>query len=355
MKVLKERKWYVVFMVLVLVFTVALTACGVDKKAVDSSSAKKADDQTKKQLRMVMVTNTAGIGDGGFNDMAWAGFKKAKEELGADIKVIEAREQSQYVTNLSAAAEQGYDMVVAVGFLLQDAIKEVAPSYPKTNFVLIDGFVEQPNVASIIFKENEAAYLAGAIAGMMTKTNKIGFVGGMETPPPIRFESGWRAGIMTTNPEAKISTSYVGSFGDPGKGKETALAQYNNGVDIIQEVAGLSGLGVIEAAKASNKWFVACDKDKTELGQGKQLTADIKRIDNAVIKAAIDIKGGKFKGGLVKLGLKEDGVGLSEKTASVVPDNIMKVVEVLKQKIINGGLVIPENREALKSFTPPKL
>lgn len=355
MKCLKGRKWYVVLLVLVLVL--GLTACGGNKSAVDSGSEKPAknEEPAKKQLRLVMVTDQAGVGDGGFNDMAWAGLQMAKEQLGAEINVVESSEHSQYVPNLAAAAEQGYDMVMAVGFLMLDAIKEVAPQYPDTNWVLIDGVVEAPNVASILFKENEAAYLSGAIAGMMTKTNKIGFVGGMETPPPIRFESGWRAGIMTTNPDAKVSVSYVGSFKDPGKGKETALAQYNTGVDILHEVAGLTGLGIIEAAKAKDKWFVACDKDKTELGAGKQLTSSMKRIDNAVFQVAKQINDGNFHGGISQLGLKEGGVGLPENTVNIVGEQIMKVVENLKQKIINGEIVVPANREALASFTPPKL
>ncbi len=304
-------------------------------------------------LRMVMITNVSGLGDGGFNDMAWEGFLKAEEELGADIKVIESQDPTQYIPNLSMAAEQGYDVVVAVGFLLIDAMTEVASMYPETNFVMIDGAVNESNVASVLFKENEAAFLAGAIAGLVTETNRVGYVGGMETPAPIKFESGYRAGVEATNPEAIVVVAYVGSFADPGKAKEISLSLYNKDIDIIHEVAGMSGLGVIEAAKETDKWFIACDKDKSELGAGHQLTAAVKRIDNSIMNIARMVQAGNFEGKVYNLGLKENAVGIPANTADNVSEEILNRVEKYKQMIIDGEIVVPANRDELEEFTPP--
>lgn len=304
-------------------------------------------------LEMAMITNVSGLGDGGFNDMAWDGFLKAEEELGADIHVIESQDATQYVPNLSMAAEQDYDMVVAVGFLLIDALTEAAPTYPDTNYVMIDGEVNEPNVASVLFKENEAAFLAGAIAGLMTETDKVGYVGGMETPPPIRFESGYRAGVKTTNPDAEVVVAYVGAFDDPGAAKETALSLYDKDVDIIHEVAGMSGLGVIEAAKETENWFIACDRDKKEEGEGYQLTAAMKRIDNAIMEIAQMIEDDEFEGGVYNLGLKDNAVGLPDHTVDNVGEEIMEKVNEYKQMIIDGEIDVPSNREELEEFTPP--
>ncbi|MBS4021561.1 MAG: BMP family ABC transporter substrate-binding protein [Dethiobacter sp.] len=348
----KMSKKRLLLTVLILAITLVISACG------RKSEVKQPTEQPKEEapkLRMVMVTNQAGVGDGGFNDMAWAGFKLAEKELGAVIHVIEPGEQANFTPSLAAAAEQGYDMVVAVGFLLVDSLKEIADLYPDTNFVIIDGMIEKPNVASVLFKENEAAYLAGIVAAKMTKTNIIGFIGGMETPPVLRFESGWKAGIMTVNPDIRINFAFVGAFNNPGKAKEQALALYDSGADVILEVGGLSGLGVIEAAKDAKKWFVACDMDKSALGEGAQLTAAMKRIDNAVLEMAKNVQNGTFKAGIYNLGLKENAVGLPENTAKIAGPEIMKIVEVLTEKIIKGELVIPSDREQAKNFTPPKL
>ncbi len=307
-------------------------------------------------MRMVMVTNVNGLGDEGFNDAAWKGFERARDELGAEIRVIESGEQSQYVPNLQAAAEQGYDLIVAVGFLLVDSVARAARDYPDSNFVLIDGVVDAPNVVSVLFKENEAAYLSGIIAALTTETGKVGFLGGMETPPVIRFESGWRAGVSTVDPSIENVISFVGSFGNPGAGKEQAMIMYRQGIDIIQGVAGMTEVGIIEAAKELGKWIIPCDQDKTELCEGQQLTASIKKIDEAVMTVAQEVLDGRFPGGTtMALGLAEDAVGFPETARDVVDPEIMKVVEQVKARIVSGEIVVPSTREELAAFQRPSL
>ncbi len=339
----RTRTWMMIFGLLI---TAGLLFAG---------GAEEAQSETVDTFKMVMVTNVSGIGDEGFNDAAWMGFERAKAELGAEIAVIESGEQSQYVPNLQAAAEQGYDLIVAVGFLLVDAVKEAASQYPDSNFVMIDGVVDAPNVLSVLFKENEAAYLSGIIAALTTQTRKVGFIGGMETPPVIRFESGWKAGVDSVDPTIENVISFVGSFGNPGAGKEQAKIMYQQGVDIIQGVAGLTEVGIIEAAKEMGKWVIPCDKDKTEMCEGAQLTSSIKKIDAAVMEAATKAQSGEFAGGVLSLGLKEGTVGFPDAARDVVDPEIMKIVDKVIERVISGEIVVPSTREEYAAFIPPTI
>ncbi len=355
-----RKEWMKKFVVVLVVLIIASVFVGCSKKEGDTQAAvdtKSAEAVTVEEpsLRMVMVTNVAGLGDEGFNDAAWMGFERAKAELGAEIAVIESGEQSQYVPNLQAAAEQGYDLIVAVGFLLADSVTEVAKQYPDSHFVMIDGTVDAPNVVSVLFRENEAAYLSGIIAGLTTKTNKVGFIGGMETPPVIRFESGWKAGVATVNPDIENTVSFIGSFSNPGAGKEQATIMYKQGIDIIQCVAGLTEVGVIEAAKDMDTWVIPCDKDKTEMCGGHQLTSSVKKIDVAVMSVASEMKEGKFNAGVMSLGLKEGSVGFPENAREVVAPEIMKIVDSVSARIVSGEIVVPSNREEFAVFTAPTI
>ena len=165
--------------------------------------AQKASEAAKKPV-MAMVTNQSGLGDQAFNDATWAGFILAQEKLGIEPKVLESREQAQYVPNLSILADQRSDLVVGVGFMIKDAVKEVADLYPDTNFGLVDGIVDAPNVACLLFKENEGAFLMGAIAAKMSQSCTVGFFGGMSNPFTNRFESGYSAVVKTENPEMDV-------------------------------------------------------------------------------------------------------------------------------------------------------
>jgi basic membrane protein A len=344
-RTMKNAKWLLVSLILFVAVSTLVFAGGAQEAEVTE------DDSFK----MVMVTNVSGLGDEGFNDAAWIGFTRARDELGASISVIESGEQSQYVPNLQAAAEQGYDLIVAVGFLLVDAVTEVAKQYPDSYFVMIDGQVDLPNVVSVMFKEQEAAFLSGIIAALTTETKKVGFIGGMETPPVIRFESGWRAGINTIDPSIENVISFIGSFNNPGAGKEQAMLMYKRGIDIIQGVAGMSEVGIIEAAKTMDKWVIPCDKDKTEMCEGQQLTSSIKRIDEAVLTVASDAMKGEITGGVMSLGLKEGAVGVPDSTRDVVDPEIMALIDTVIEKVASGEIVVPSNRDELAKFVAPDI
>ncbi len=319
-------------------------------------SGKKEDAApVEKKILVAMVTDQSGLGDQSFNDTTWAGIQKAERELGIEKKISEAREQAQYVPNLTAFAEQKSDLVVGVGFMCKDALKEAAGLYPNTRFALVDGVVEAPNVVCLLFKEEEASFLVGAIAGMMTKTGTVGFVGGMSNPITNKMEVGYKAGVMAANANVKVLMAYAGTFSDPGKGEEMATPQFQQGADIVFHAAGGTGLGVINAAKKLGKYAIGADIDQNYLAPDNVLTSAMKRVDIAVYNAIKMVKDGTFKGGIYRYGIKEDGIGYAPSTAKMVPENILRKVERLKEMIIDGRIVPPTTYEELSRFVAPKL
>lgn len=304
------------------------------------------------EIVVTMVTDTLGLGDQNFNDLAKRGLDRAAEELGVRAEVIESRDAAAYLPNLSQAAEQS-DLTVAVGFLLIDAIAEVAAMYPDENFLLIDAVVEADNVASVVFKEHEGGFLAGVAAGLSTQSNNIGILGGMEIPPVIRYEVGFEAGIRSVNPDAEVTASYVGNFDDVALGKELSLAMYNQGADIVFAIAGKAGIGPFDAAKELGEgyWVVAADTDQSQLGAEFQLGVATKGVDTAVFTVSEQVVNGEFQGGIQDLGLAEDGVGF-ENPGGHVSDDVMALIDQYRQAIIDGTIVVPADRDELEAFTP---
>ncbi len=319
----------------------------------DEPNASETPNESDK-LSMAMITDAGGLGDKGFNDLVWQGMNKAKDELGFEINAIESTEAAQYGPNIAAAAEQGFDIVVCVGFLFVDVLAEVAPKYPDTKFVMIDGEVAGDNVYSYVFDVQESSYLAGALAGLVADTNKFGYVGGMEIPVVIAWESGYISGIKTTRPDAEVMTAYVGSFADPGKAKELALTQFNKGAAACLEVSSGGAIGVVEAARDANKKFIASDGSKDDLAPGFEMTAALCKRDEAVFAVAKMIKEGTAKPGTTHLSLKDGIFGLPEYTEELYGSDVTAKIEKLYSMILSGEIVIPTTREEVASFTYPE-
>lgn len=324
--------------------TAATTAGSIASSTTATAAGGKAFSWT-------MVTDQAGLGDKGFNDLAYAGIQKAASDLGGKSQAIESTEQAQYVPNLEQAVADGASMTVGVGFLLTDALVQVATEKPDAKFVSIDSDVLDasgkpiPNVASVTFKENEGAYLAGIIAGMTTKTNKIGFVGGLEIPPVVRFLKGFQAGLASVNPAATVSIAYVGGFTDPVKTKSLAGADYDAGADIVFEVAGGGGLGAYEEAKGRGKgfWVIGTDTCKEALAPDNFLTSATKDVAGAVFKEAQAVADGTFKGGQISLGLKDGGVGVCQDNFGTLPAAIQAAVKTATTAVSGGTITVPSN------------
>ena len=302
-------------------------------------------------ITATLVTDTAGIGDQNFNDLANAGGQRAAEELGIEWKVLESQTQADYVSNLTLAVEQG-QIAVPNGFLLGDAVAEVAPQFPENYFVFIDAVAEFDNVLNYLFKENEGAFLAGILAGLVTQSGQVGMVGGQQIPPVIRYEVGFAAGLMTTNPDATFTPSYADDFEDPALGKELTLALFDAGADIVLSAAGRTGTGCFDAANEKGSgWIVAADTDQAHLGPDHQLCYVKKGVDEAVYQGIEHVVNGDFAGGTQNLGVLEGGMDLLGIHATIDP-SFAEVVAIYKQAIIDGTIVVPADPDQLAAFEP---
>ncbi|KAF2961832.1 BMP family ABC transporter substrate-binding protein [Fervidobacterium sp. 2310opik-2] len=339
-------------------------------------------------FKAIMVTDTGGLGDKSFNDGTWAGIQRAAKELGVEAKVIMSQEQSDYIPNLTKAAEEvskekDGGIVFAVGFMMQDALEKVAKQYPSVYFAGIDIEFgkELPNVINFLFKEQESAFLVGYVAAAMTRTGKVGFIGGIPIPPVERFRYGYEAGIKAYQDlhgkKITVIKGYTNEFSDPKKGKDLANSQFSQGADIIFAAAGACGNGVIEAAKERSEklagkgldnikkyalsgkalyYAIGVDVDQDYMAPGVVLTSAMKGVDTAGYYGVTWAFKGQFKGGLKTLGLKENGVRMSEMkyTKDIIDKlapNVLKELEYLKGLIIEGKITVPDSEDALKAFT----
>lgn len=302
-----------------------------------------------------MVTDTAGLGDQNFNDLANKGGTDAATDFGIEWKVIESQDAAAYVPNLTAGAEQS-DLTVGVGFLLTDAITDVAETFPDDFFQLIDSVSDAPNVQSVTFKEHEPSFLCGVAAAKVTQTGKLGIVGGERIPPVIRYEVGFRAGALSINPDIEFSIAYADSFGDPAKGKELALAQFNQGADIVFPIAGLTGVGCYEAVKERNnlgtEWVIAADVTQEHVAPGFELCVARKGVDFAVYEGCRQVVEGAFEPGVQNLGIKEGGVGFEDPN-NRVPEDVKGLIAAYQQLIVSGDLAVPATDEELEAFEAP--
>lgn len=296
------------------------------------------------QVRVGLVLSEGGLGDQSFNDAAFRGLLRARDELGIYFSYVEPFDISEMEDHQRFFADAGMDLVIAIGFTHESAMYSVAPDYPDTKFAIVDTVVDLPNVASLVFEEHEGSFLVGVVAGLMTKSNKIGFVGGMEVPLIRKFQVGFEEGVKYVNPEAQVFVNYAGDFADPGKGRELAVSQNERGADIIYHAAGGTGLGVIDAAKANGFFAIGVDSDQDHLAPGTVLTSMIKRVDTAVFETIKSLVEGNLEGGIRSFGISEDGVGTSEfkYTKDIVPQSVLDAVEEAKAKIASGEIVVTD-------------
>lgn len=294
------------------------------------------------KARIGLIFAEGGLGDQSFNDAAYRGLMQAKEELDIEVYYVEPADIAEMEEHQRAYADMGLDLVIVIGFIHQSALTEVSADYPNIKFAIVDDVVDNPNVTSLLFEEHEGSFLVGVVAGMMTKSNVVGFVGGMEVPLIRKFQVGFEEGVKWANPNAQVLVNYAGAFDDPGRGRELAISQYERGADIIYHAAGGTGSGVIDAAGSNDFYAIGVDSDQDYMAPGKVLTSMIKRVDMAVyevIKAAVE---GTLEGGTWTFGVADGGVGTSEfkYTKDIIPQEVFDRVEEAKQKIISGEIVV---------------
>lgn len=309
-----------------------------------------------------MVTDVGGVDDKSFNQSAWEGLQAFGEEnaleKGTDgYDYSQSQSDADYVTNLNTLARKNFDLIYGIGYLLQPAVEEIAEQQKDTHFAIVDSVVEKPNVASITFKEHQGSYLVGVVAGLTTKTNKVGFVGGVEGDLIKKFEVGFVEGVKAVNPDATVDVQYAGAFDAADKGKAIASSMYGSGTDIIYHAAGGTGNGVFSEAidlKVQDPdrelWVIGVDKDQHEEGNGKTkdgeefnitLTSMVKRVDVAVQDLSEKAKAGEFPGGeVIEYGIEEEAIGISPSDEHLSEEVKAKVKEY-EEKIVNGEIEVP--------------
>jgi len=308
--------------------------------------------ESARPLKVGMVLDTGGLGDRSFNDAAYAGLGRCVVRDNVDPTALQSTGTTDYAAEL--ASLNGDDAIIAIGFMMQDALQKRAVATPATRYAIVDAVVDAPNVTSITFREEEGSFLAGAIAGATTKSRKVAFVGGIDSPVLRRFESGFAAGAKQAGRNVNVQVRYLGSFSDLDVGRRTADALYAGGVDIIFAAAGAGGIGVINEARRRHKYAIGVDADQDGLAPGTVLTSVRKRIDVAVERICADAAAHRPAGGHMTLGLAQDGVALTDfrYARSIVPASALRANDELRAAIISGRLKVPSTREDLARFTP---
>ena len=318
-----------------------------------SQPAKESSKPVTGELPVGLVFDIGGRGDKSFNDAAYNGLQEAQKELSIRFTTLETSEGSDREAQLRQLASGDSKLVFGVGFLFTDDVRNLAKEFPDKKFACIDytvtpGDTLPPNLVALKFREEEGSYLVGALAGLLSKTGKVGFVGGMEIPLIRKFQAGFTAGVKAVNPKAQVMVKYAGTTGaafkDPTKGKELGLAMYGEGADIVFHASGSTGLGLFEAAKEKNALAIGVDSDQYDSMPGHVLTSMVKRVDVAVYQTIRDLKNGSFPGGQVKIyGLAQDGVGYvyDSRNANLIPAPVKAKVDALRDDIIAGRIRVP--------------
>ena len=349
---MKVKSFMRVFTML-LVFLMVVS-CGGDKKDGDQAAGGTSEGG-KKKLRIAIV-HAGFLGDKSFNDSANEGIKKAMAEYDIEVKTLESKVPSDWETNVVSMASEGYDLVIGNSSQFQDIIKKHAPEFPNVKFAIIDTVVDEPNVMSVVFAHNEGSFLAGAAAALFTQKTDvpnvnaekiIGWVGGMDIPVLQDFLTGYKQGATYIDPDTKVLVSFAGTFNDPLKGKELALAQYSQGADIIMNVASNTGNGVLEAAKDSQKYAVGVDINQDDIYPGFILTSMLKRVDVGTYEVIKSVAEDKFKGGeILKMNVANGGIGLTDMSVmkqalgDKFPEDILTTINELTEKIKSGEIKV---------------
>lgn len=344
-----NRRWLRLVAVL-LGLTMLAAACGSDD---ETDTGGTTTTQGGSDLRVGLVYDIGGRGDQSFNDAAFAGLTKAEEELGVEIKDLEPSAGGEDREELlRTLAEDGYDMIIGVGFAFAEAMGAVTADFPDTTFAIIDdASVEAGNLTSLVFAEEQGSFLVGAAAALTSTTGKLGFIGGVEVDLIKKFQAGFVAGAAEVNPDATVDVKYISQppdfsgFNDPAKGKEIAQGHYDGGADVIYHAAGGSGGGLFEAAlEKGDVWAIGVDSDQYLTAepavQGTILTSMLKRVDVAVFEAVKAFSEGTLEPGAQVFDLSNDGVGYAT-SGDFLSEDIIAQLEELKAKIIAGEIEVP--------------
>lgn len=333
------KKWIGRVMLAGLV-VLAMAGCGKKEQTADTSG-----QSGEAKLKAVLVTSTGGLGDRSFLDSTWAGLQQAHDELGVDIAVIEPKTNADYGSSMVAAVNGGANIIFAFGNDFTDVLNEYAPKFPDVKFVGLNCKAKADNLKVAQTADHEGSFLAGALAGMMTKTGTVGAIGGVEGDNINRFLVGYEEGVKYVNPDAIVLKSYVGSFSDPAKGKEFAIQLKNQNADIIYHVAGGTGEGVFEAVRMNEGLFaIGVDADQDGIVEGRVLTSMVKNCNVIAYDSVKQALEGKFIAGDEVYNLANGGVGLTEMkyTKDLIGEENLKKLDEIKAKIESGEIKVTD-------------
>jgi basic membrane protein A len=329
---------------MVALLAIVAAGCGGSNNSSSSGTVGTTGTGAGTTLKIGLVTDTGQLNDRGFNHLAYLGLQRAQQELGVQGRVFESTSNAEYVPNLSRFAQLGYDLAIGVGYTETNAMDAVATKFPDRKFAIVDvanaDMKHHPkNVVGLLFKEQEVGYLAGYLAGLEAKrkgATLVSSVGGQKQPPVDRFIAGYQAGAKKAFPGVTTQNNYSDNFDDQAKCKEIALNQIAAGSVVVFQVAGGCGLGALDAAKEKGVWGIGVDADQSFLGT-HILTSAVKRVDTAVFDAIKLVVDGKFKGGNITFGLKDNGVGIGKISPKVPKSEVAKVMQV-RADIIAGKI-----------------
>lgn len=331
----------------------SLVACGSsntntteNNNTAESGSAAAKDTS---DLKIGLVTDVGGVNDGSFNQTAWEGMERAAEELGVTVNYLESGTDADYAPNLETFADEEYDLIISIGYMLADATRTAAEQNPDIKFAIVDdATIDLPNVTCLMFRAEQASYLAGYVAGKTTKTNNVGYVAGMANETMNQFGYGYCAGVLDANPDAKIQQFNANSFADAATGKTMANTAITNGADIVFQAAGATGLGVIEACQEAGVYAIGVDSDQSSIAPSTVLTSAMKRVDNAVYNAVEELMDGSLEGGVQSFDLAAGGVDIAP-TQDLIAPEVISAVDEVKEKIVSGEIEVPADKESFEA------
>ena len=317
----------------------------------EASSEEETEAETEEDIdgtgfKIGMVTDVGGVNDGSFNQSAWEGLQRAGEAFGCEVKYIESKGDADYVPNIESFLDEDYDLIVCVGYMMADAVRDAAELSPDQKFAIIDDAsnADLDNVTCMMFEQEQASYLVGLAAGYTTESNIVGFVTGAANETMNSFGYGYCAGVLDANPDATILQYNANNFGDASGGKTAVNTMVTKGADVVFHAAGGTGIGVIDGCKENKIWAIGVDSDQSPLAPETILTSALKRVDNACYDATKKTILGTLEGGVETYDLAAGGVDIAPTTDNLSKD-VLEKIEKAKKDIIAGDLVVPKNQE----------
>jgi basic membrane protein A len=308
-------------------------------------------EKEKSDFKVGLVTDVGGVEDQSFNQSAWEGLKRAEEELGISVAYLTSTTDADYAPNIETFVDEEYDLIVCVGYMLAEATREAAENYPDQQFAIVDDTsnADLENVSCLMFRAEQASYLVGYVAGMMTEKDTVGLVLGMASDTMHLFGYGYTAGVLDANPNAKILQANANSFGDPALGSTLATNFITNDADVIFHAAAATGTGVITECDAKGAMAIGVDSDQNYLAPETVITSAMKRVDNAVYSVCEKLVNGTLDGGVTMYDITNEGVDIAP-TTTLLPEEVITAVEDVKGKIVSGEIEVPTTKEAFEAI-----